>query len=101
MDAKFLVIPSLFEGNPISILEAMAAGLGIIATNVGGPKDVVTDGENGYLVDPRSVEDLIEKMERVLTNQDLLNKFSKNNIEKVKEYDILNDAWKYSKEFEL
>lgn len=94
-NSKCLVIPSLYEGNPISILEAMAAGLGIIATNVGGPKDIITDDENGYLVNPLSLEDLTGKMEKILNDPSILERFSNNNIKKVKIFDMMNVAKKY------
>lgn len=96
-NSKCFVIPSLFEGNPISILEAMAAGLAIIATNVGGPKDVIKDNENGFLVDPMKLDELIKKMEQILLNPDLIETFSHNNIEKVKKYEMLNVAKEYLK----
>lgn len=48
--ADVYVASSKFEGLPLSILEAMAAGLPVISTNVGGVPDVVRDGENGLLI---------------------------------------------------
>lgn len=46
-----LVIPSLWEGMPNSILEAMACGKLVIGSNVGGIKDIVIHNKNGFLID--------------------------------------------------
>lgn len=50
------VLPSLWEGLPLALLEALAGGKPILATTVGGNPEVVTDGENGLLFAPRDPE---------------------------------------------
>ena len=57
------VLTSRFEGLPLTVIEAMFAGLPIIASNVGGIPELVTDGINGFLIDPRNPTQLIERME--------------------------------------
>jgi glycosyltransferase involved in cell wall biosynthesis len=59
------VLPSYTEAMPMSLLEAMAAGLPVVATAVGGIPDVVTDGHDGFLFSPGDVATL-EKLLRVL-----------------------------------
>jgi glycosyltransferase involved in cell wall biosynthesis len=62
-----LVIPSLwYENNPLTIMEAFAMGVPVIAGNVGGMAELVIDDENGLLFDVGNPNDLADKMARVL-----------------------------------
>lgn len=64
--AHCVVLPSFYrEGTPRTLLEAAAMGRPIITTDSVGCRDVVDDGVNGYLVKPRDVNDLADKMECV------------------------------------
>lgn len=69
--ASVYVLPSVFEGTPLTLLETMATGLTPVATAVCGMKDVVRDGENGLLVPPRDAAGLAAAVARVLTDRDL------------------------------
>ena len=64
------VFPSLWEGLPYSILEAMAAGKIIIATNVGGIPEAITDHEEGLLVPPADIEALKNVLGDVLLDKE-------------------------------
>ena len=63
--------PSLWEGFPYSILEVMRAGLPIISTNVGGIPEAITDGVEGLLVSPGSVNELTNGLERLINDHQL------------------------------
>jgi glycosyltransferase involved in cell wall biosynthesis len=69
--ADLFVMPSLTEGLPIALLEAMAAGLPVIATAVGGIPDIVRNGKDGCLVPRGDVAQLASMMEAVTANCDL------------------------------
>lgn len=66
-----LVVPSTSEGCCVAILEAMACGKPVIATDVGGTKEVVLDGETGYVVAPNDIVTLVDRMERIADNSEL------------------------------
>ena len=67
-----LVLPSLFEGFGLVILEAMSQGLPVIITPNTGGDDIVSDGEDGFIVSIRSVEAIAEKLELLARNKELL-----------------------------
>ena len=64
--ADCIVLPSYREGTPRTLLEAAAMGRPIITTDAVGCREVVDDGQNGYLCKVRDAADLAEKMERML-----------------------------------
>lgn len=83
--ADAFVLSSIYEGLPMTILEAMAASLPIISTNVGGVKDIVTN--NGILVKVDE-NDLAKAMLSLIENEKLCNEFKNNSYENAKNYDL-------------
>jgi len=84
--AKILILPSLYEGLPNVILEAMSMGVPVIATRVGGIPDLVKDGRTGLLVEPGRVNELAISIKRLIEDDNLRRKVSKNCLEEVKKY---------------
>ena len=60
--ADIFVLPSRSEGMPVALMEAMASGLPVIASNVGGSREVIEHGKNGILFESESYNDLAEKL---------------------------------------
>lgn len=72
--SDIFVLPSLrIEGFPMVLVEAMFAGLPIIASAIGGNVDAISDNENGYLVNPADVEDLSKKLNLLVEDSTLRN----------------------------
>jgi glycosyltransferase involved in cell wall biosynthesis len=69
------VMPSLWEGQPIALLEALAIGKPCIASAVDGIPEIIIDGVNGYLVSPRDVETLAKMMDLAIENSDITREF--------------------------
>lgn len=68
------VLPSYREGTPRTVLEAMAMGRAIITTDAPGCRETVTDGDNGFLVEVKSVESLVKAMEKLILQPELIAK---------------------------
>lgn len=85
--ADVFVFPSFREGLPVAVMEAMASGLPVITTRIRGSSDLVTEGENGLLVQPKDVAgfcNAINQYANVLKRE----MTAKKNIEKANEYDL-------------
>jgi len=63
------ILPSLREGLPTVVIEAMSYGLPVIATDVGGTSELLINGETGYLIKPSDVNSLIKKLSILIENE--------------------------------
>lgn len=93
--SDIFVLPSAYEGLPLTILEAMAAGLPIIASSVGGIPDIVKD--NGILIEPGNREELALAMIELAKSSENRKKMSEIAKNEVKKYDISKVTIKYEK----
>jgi glycosyltransferase involved in cell wall biosynthesis len=70
-DADLYLLPSLFEGTPLTLLEAMMSGLPIITTSICGMLDAIENGRNGLLVPVRSPDSISKACESLINNEEL------------------------------
>jgi glycosyltransferase involved in cell wall biosynthesis len=78
--AEVFVLSSNQEGLGISILEAMACGVPVVATNCGGPDNIVVDGKTGFLVDLNDDYHMANNITRLLKDPQLREKFSNDSV---------------------
>ena len=86
--ADIFVMPSLTEAFGVVFLEAMAAGMPVIGTRVGGIPEIIEDGRNGLLVDNDNVKELGDAIVSLLANQNLQEKLRQAGLETVWRFDI-------------
>jgi len=82
-ESQLFILPSYYEGFPISLLEAMASGLPVIASRVGGVPEVVVDDENGFLCDPRRPDQLARLISRFIERPSELDRLGNNARQRV------------------
>ena len=85
--SHIFILPSLKEGTPNSLLEAMACGVPPIATSVGEIPSIINNGEDGLLVSPGSPAELTEKIKLLLEDAELYENIAKNCRKKALKYD--------------
>lgn len=88
-DADCLINFSLYEGMPNVVMEAMACGLPIIASNIMGHDELIEDGENGFLVNLNDKQGFADAFKKIAADEELRKKMSRNNRVKVEE----NYSW--------
>lgn len=80
------------EGLPVNVMEAMASGKPIIASNCRGNSDLVQNDVNGYLINDYNIDDYVEKIIKILTDEELYSRFSENSNEIINSFsrEIIN-----------
>ena len=79
-----LLLPSRYEGLPITVLEAMAVGLPIIASRLDGIAEVLVDGESGYLVEPDDRDAFVASIHQSISDPDRSRRYSEVALAKVR-----------------
>jgi len=86
--SDILVLPSLSEGFPNIILEALASGLPIICTDITGIREIILNGKNGFLVEPKSSQQITKKLFALIDDGNLYEEISRNNIIAAEKYEL-------------
>jgi len=97
--AQVLVVPSSYEGFGIVYLEGMAFGLPAIGTNAGAASEIITDGENGFLINPDDVKTLSAKLSSLANDRDLLAHMSVKALERYSLQPTWDETAKKIREF--
>lgn len=72
------LLPSLWEGMPLVVLEAMSTGIPVIATKVSGTPEIIHHNKNGLLIEPKNIGDMYEKLKYLIKNSDERHRLSMN-----------------------
>jgi len=95
--SKIYILTSRSEGLALSMLEGLKSGLPAIVPNVGDLSNVLINGYNGALIENHSVDDFVQQITNLLTNDQLLEKYSRNAIVSTKRFDLeyVQKQWDY------
>jgi glycosyltransferase involved in cell wall biosynthesis len=78
--ADIFVLPSVWEGMPLTLLEAWASGLPVIITNVGNIPEICVDRENAWIIEPGNALDLHDAMRALSESEELRNRLGRNGL---------------------
>ena len=92
-----MIMPSFREGLPAAVMEAMATGLPVLASDIRGNRDLIDDGQGGFLFEPENASDFMDKLKILIRDSELRNRMGMYNLEKIKGYDItkIREQMKY------
>jgi len=98
--ADLFLLTSEYESFGLAALEAMASGVPVVSTNAGGLKEIITQGETGYMANVGDIEAMSRFAIDILRKDDVLKKFKSNAAAYAKKYDISNIIPQYEKLYE-
>jgi glycosyltransferase involved in cell wall biosynthesis len=97
--SDILFMPSLSEGLPIIGVQALAKGLAIVASKIGGFVDIVDEGENGFLVELANIHKFPGVLRRLLSDESCLQRFREASLKKATRFDIVHIVKQYNRIF--
>ena len=94
-DYNIFINTTNFDNMPISVIEAMALGLPVLSTNVGGLPFLIKHDKTGFLVEPNSVVSFVESIERIIHSPSQTNKIigsARNHVENL-DWEVVKKQW--------
>lgn len=96
--AEIVILPSLSEGSPKVLCEALACGTPVIGTRIAGINEIIIEGMNGILVTPNKIDELTAAIEKILTKKEIFHQFSEQSQKLIQEkfnleLNIKKDSW--------
>lgn len=98
--SDIFVFPSLREGLPVSLMEAMACGLPVVCSNIRGNNDLIKHSLGGYLINTNNSQDYAEALHKLIVEPQTRNNMKRYNLKEIREYGI-NKVNKLMKEIYL
>lgn len=86
--SDILFMPSLSEGLPVVGVQALASGLALVVSDIGGFLDLVDDGKNGCLLDAHDIPAFANALRRLISEPDTLRRYREASLEKARQFDI-------------
>lgn len=94
--SSLFVMTSRFEGLPMTLLEAKSYGLPIVSFDcLTGPSDIITNKVNGYLIEQNNIEDMCYKLNELIRDEDIINRFSINSNIDIEKFELKNIIYKW------
>ena len=98
--SDILFMPSLSEGLPVVGVQALAKGLALVVSDIGGFVDLVEEGRNGFLIETTDIEKFEEALRILILNPEYLMERRRRSLEKASEFDIVRIADRYQSMFQ-
>jgi glycosyltransferase involved in cell wall biosynthesis len=96
-ESDILFMPSLSEGFPVAGVQGLALGLAVVASRIGGWMDLVSPGENGYLVDPIDEQGYVQAMASLLSDRQRLLNFRQASREMARKFNLAEIVEQYAR----
>ncbi|WP_282190226.1 glycosyltransferase family 4 protein [Halocatena salina] len=87
-DIDVFLLPSRFEGFPLTVLECLHLGVPIVAYDVGGVSESIVDGETGFLVEPADLDQFVERVEKLVSDDGLREEMATRSRRRSKQFTV-------------